>query len=67
MLRKERDFLRFNGETARVKLRVPQDGRRNFVGVLRRTGDGKLEMEVDGVLLEIQISNIDKARLVPRI
>ena len=67
MLRKERDFLRFNGETARVKLRVPQDGRRNFVGVLRRTGDGKMEMEVDGVLLEIQISNIDKARLVPRI
>ena len=67
MLRKERDFLRFSGETARVKLRVPQDGRRNFVGVLRRAGDGKLELEVDGELLEMQISNIDKARLVPRI
>jgi ribosome maturation factor RimP len=59
--------LRFSGETARVKLRVPQDGRRNFVGVLRRAGDGKLELEVDGELLEMQISNIDKARLVPRI
>ena len=67
MLRKERDFLRFSGETARVKLRVPQDGRRNFVGVLRRAGEGKLELEVDGELLEMQISNIDKARLVPRI
>ena len=67
MLRKERDFLRFSGETARVKLRVPQDGRRNFVGVLRRAGNGKLELEVDGELLEMQISNIDKARLVPRI
>jgi len=67
MLRKERDFLRFSGETARVKLRVPQDGRRNFVGVVRRAGEGKLELEVDGELLEMQISNIDKARLVPRI
>ena len=67
MLRNEADFARFTGETARVKLRVPQDGRRNFVGNLRAVRDGKLEMDVDDELLELQISNIDKARLVPRI
>ena len=67
MLRKEQDFVRFAGETARVKLRVPQEGRRNFEGVLRRAGDGKLEMEVDGELLEFQLGNIEKSRLVPRI
>jgi ribosome maturation factor RimP len=67
ILRNERDFTRFAGETARVKLRVPQDGRRNFVGVLRRVVDGKLELEVEGELLVLQISNLDKARLVPRI
>lgn len=67
ILRKEQDFKRFSGETARVKLRVPQDGRRNFVGVLRSVSDGKLEMDVDGELLTIQIGNIDKSRLVPRI
>jgi ribosome maturation factor RimP len=67
MLRNEADFARFKGETARVKLRVPQDGRRNFVGILRTVRDGKLEMDVDDELLELQISNVDKARLVPRI
>ena len=67
MLRKEQDFARFCGETARVKLRVPQDGQSNFVGVLRQVSDGKLEMEVDGEVLAFQLSNLDKARLVPRI
>jgi ribosome maturation factor RimP len=67
MLRKEQDYVRFSGETARLKLRVPQNGQRNFVGVLRAASDGKLKMEVDGELLEFQISNIDKSRLVPRI
>lgn len=67
MLRKEQDFVRFSGETARVKLRVPQDGQRNFVGILRHADDGNLKMEVDGELLEFKISNIEKSRLVPRI
>ena len=67
ILRTEKDFIRFAGETARVKLRVPQDGRRNFVGVLCRVNDGKLELDVEGELLVFQISNLDKARLVLRI
>ena len=67
MLRKEQDFARFCGETARVKLRVPQNGQRNFVGILRNVIDGNLKLEVDGDLLEFQIGNIEKSRLVPRI
>ena len=67
MLRKEQDFARFCGETARVKLRVPQNGQRNFVGILRTVIDGNLKLEVDGELLEFQIGNIEKSRLVPRI
>ena len=67
MLRKEQDFVRFGGESARVKLRVPQNGQRNFVGVLRGVNDGNLKMEIDGELREFQISNIEKSRLVPRI
>jgi len=65
VLRKERDFLRFAGEKARIKLRLPLDGQRNFVGVLRAVYDGKLELEVDGVLLAFPLSNLEKARLVP--
>lgn len=65
VLRKERDFLRFAGEQARIKLRLPLDGQRNFVGVLRAVNDGKLELDVDGVLLAFPLSNLEKARLVP--
>ena len=67
VLRKERDFMRFAGEKARVKLRVPLEGQRNFIGVLRAVNDGKLELEVDGKSLVFDLTNLEKARLVPNI
>jgi len=67
VLRKDRDFVRFAGEKARLKLRLALDGQRNFVGTLRAVNDGKLELEVDGKLLALDLSNIEKARLVPNI
>ena len=66
-LRKERDFTRFAGERARVKLRVPLEGQRNFTGVLRAVNNGKLELEVDGKSLVFDLTNLEKARLVPNI
>ncbi|SRR6266511_6473723 len=65
VLRKEQDFVRFSGHRARLKLRVPLEGQRNFVGVLRETRAGKVELEVDGKLVSIDLGNLDKARLVP--
>ncbi len=67
VLRKEQDFARFTGEKARVKLRVAQDGQRNFIGILRAVNDGKLELEVDGKLLVFELGSLEKARLVPNI
>ena len=67
VLRKDADFVRFAGEKARLKLRLALDGQRNFVGTLRAVNDGKLELEVDGRLLAVDLSNIEKARLVPNI
>lgn len=67
ILRKETDYARFAGEKARLKLRLPLDGQRNFVGTLRAVNDGKLELEVDGKLVALDLSNIEKARLVPNI
>jgi len=67
VLRKERDFARFVGEKARVKVRVALDGQRNFMGILRAVHDGKLELEVDGKLLAFELGNLEKARLVPNI
>jgi ribosome maturation factor RimP len=64
-LRQERDFVRFAGQKARVKLRVPVEGQRNFVGVLRQAQAGKVALEVEGKTVVFELANLDKARLVP--
>ncbi len=66
-LRKESDFLRFLGETIKLKLRVPIQGQRNFIGVLREFNDGILKLEVEGKLFDLEMRNIGKARLVPKL
>ena len=67
LLRKERDFARFAGQKARVKMRVPLDGQRNFTGVVRETGAGRVELEVDGKVLSLALTDMETARLVPNI
>ena len=64
-LKKEADFVRFAGQKAQIKLRVPMEGRKNFVGILGELKSGVVQMDVDGSLVTIELSNIDKARLVP--
>lgn len=66
-LKKENDFLRFIGETVKLKLRVPLQGQRNFIGVLREVNDGILKLEVEGKLFDLDMHNIGKARLVPKL
>jgi len=66
-LKKEADFARFAGEQARLTLRVPVEGRRNFTGVMRAVAGGKLELEIEGGRVSLDIANIDKARLVPKV
>lgn len=65
ILKKESDFLRFVDNKASIKVRMPIEGRKNFVGVLKGFTDGNVSIEVEGVLFNISLSNIDKARLVP--
>ncbi len=64
-LKKERDFVRFAGQKVRVKLRVPLEGQRNFVGVLRETRAGQVALEVEGKTVLFDLANLDRARLVP--
>jgi ribosome maturation factor RimP len=66
-LRSERDFARFAGEKARIKVRIALNGQRNFVGIVRAVSEGKLELEVDGQLLGFELNNVEKARLIPNI
>lgn len=66
-LKKEADFVRFSGEKAQLKLRVPVAGQRNFAGILRGVKEGLLQLEVDGELISLELANLDRARLVPTI
>lgn len=53
------------GETVEIKTTMPQQGRRNFKGVLQSAEAHQLEVNVDGETFLIALSNIAKARLVP--
>jgi ribosome maturation factor RimP len=64
-LRKEVDFIRFAGQKAQIKLRMPIGARKNFVGIIGTLNAGVLQLDVDGVQVEIELANVDKARLVP--
>jgi ribosome maturation factor RimP len=64
-IKKEADFVRFSGQKAQIKLRMPLTGRKNFSGMLGEVENGVLQLEVDGKWVSIELSNIDKARLVP--
>lgn len=64
-LKKEADFARFGGQKAQLKLRMPLGGRKNFVGILGAVQNGVLQLDVEGSQVAIELSNVDKARLVP--
>ncbi|MEO8629029.1 MAG: ribosome maturation factor RimP [Betaproteobacteria bacterium] len=66
-LRQVRDFKRFQGERAQVKMCVPVEGRKNFVGVLRGASEAEIQLEVDGTVLSLELAQVDKARLVPNL
>lgn len=67
LLKGERDFTRFAGQRARVRVRLPVDGQRNFVGVVREAGAGRVQLEVEGRVLSLELGNVETARLVPNL
>jgi len=80
VLKKEADFVRFIGERATVKIRVPiiemvastkapgkeeKVTKKNFVGFIRGLEDDQLLLDCDGVIYKIALTNIEKSRLNP--
>lgn len=64
-LKKPADFLRFKGQKAQIKLRTPLNGQKRFSGVLGNLENGVLNLDVDGNIVALELSNLEKARLVP--
>ena len=66
VVKKPEDFQRFAGHDIQIKLRIPQGGRRNFQGELIGLTDGKVGLRLEKDDVELEFTNIEKARLVPR-
>jgi ribosome maturation factor RimP len=54
------------GETIRVRVNVPQDGRRNFKGELVSVEQDMINVKVDGQEYSLLIDNVAKANLVAK-
>jgi ribosome maturation factor RimP len=76
VLKKEKDFIRFLGERAQIKLRigVMEQGqdipisslpRKTFLGVLKGVSDGCVLLEFNQHIYPFSMENIEKARLSP--
>ena len=64
-LTKVEHFQRFAGETVKVQMRFPIEGRRRFRGTLVSSDDENIVVEVDGESFSLPLKTIDTARLVP--
>ncbi len=64
---KAADFVRFAGSKATIKLRLPMEGRKKFVGNLAGLTDGVLQLETEAGVVAIAQDDIESARLVPDI
>jgi ribosome maturation factor RimP len=60
------DFVRFQGETVKVKTYEPIMGRRNFTGRLTAVEGDHVIVEIDNESLDLSLAAIERARLVPK-
>ena len=65
ILRKREHFERFIGARIFAELKLPMNGRRRFVGVLKSITDDSIVVDVDGQAHSLPLERIQKARLRP--
>jgi len=61
---KVRDFERFTGHEAKISMKLPVQGRRNFKGILQGCDEEEILIVVDGEEYGLPLSKLAKARLV---
>lgn len=64
-VKKPADFERFAGQDIAIRLRIALNNRRNFQGELLGHKDGKVSLRMESGDVELDLANIEKARLVP--
>jgi ribosome maturation factor RimP len=65
ILRTRAHFERFVGERIFAELKLPMDGRRRFIGLLKSASGDTIVVEVDGKAYGLPLDRIQKARLRP--
>ncbi len=65
-LKKLADFERFAGSEVQLRLSLPLNNQRNFVGVLEGVRDGSVVLATDKGEMLFPFDDIEKARLVPK-
>ncbi|MGO9039086.1 MAG: ribosome maturation factor RimP [Steroidobacteraceae bacterium] len=65
ILRTRAHFERFVGARIYAELKLPIDGRRRFVGLLKSIAGDSIVIEVDGRLHSLPLDRVQKARLRP--
>lgn len=63
---KPADFRRYLGETIKVRMVEPIDGRKNFQGDLLEVADDYVLVNSGGLEFRLKFAGIDRARLVPK-
>ncbi|HAA84626.1 MAG: Ribosome maturation factor RimP [Thermodesulfobacterium sp. 37_54] len=64
---KKEDFERFRGEKAKVVLKTPLEGRKNFSGIILGIEEEFLLLEVDQKVWRLPLGEIKKANLQPEL
>ena len=64
VLFKPEQYQRYLGETLKLRLRWPVDGRRNMTGVLQACEGESVRIEVDGESALVPLDAVQRARLV---
>ena len=67
VIKKLIDYERFKDERVKIKTRRPILERRNFSGVLKGIKGNLILLESENSVIEIDIEQIDKARLDPKL
>ncbi len=66
ILRTRAHFERFVDQRIFAELKLPMDGRRRFVGVLKSVVQDTIVVDVDGKMHSLPLDRIQKARLRPQ-
>ncbi len=61
---KLKDFIRFKGHGAKIRIATAINGRKNFTGVLAGVVDERIQLQVGNETVSLNVNDITRARLI---